>query len=171
MKLMPGLYKATIVFVFCILITPVFAQKKPNVVLILTDDQGWGDLSIHGNSILETKNLDQLAKESTRFSHFYVSPLCAPSRAGLLTGRNHLQTGVVSVSNGLEVLNSDETTLAELFNANGYRTGIFGKWHNGQHFPNRPNDQGFDEFLGFTAGHWSNYFDTNLYFTQDTTVF
>lgn len=140
-----------------------FSQvKKPNVILILTDDQGWGDLSLHGNPDLETKNLDKLARQSTQFNNFYVSPLCAPSRASILTGRYHLATGVVSVSNGLEIMDTNETTLAELFKANGYHTGIFGKWHNGQHFPNRPIDQGFDEFLGFTAGHWSNYFDTDL---------
>jgi arylsulfatase A len=147
----------------CITCQLAFAQgKKPNVVLILTDDQGWGDLSLHGNPVLETKNLDKLAHQGAQFNNFYVSPLCAPTRASILTGRYHLETGVVSVSNGLEIMDTNETTLAELFKANGYHTGIFGKWHNGQHFPNRPIDQGFDEFLGFTAGHWSNYFDTDL---------
>jgi arylsulfatase A-like enzyme len=138
------------------------AQNQPNVVLILSDDQGWGDLSLHGNPWLETPNLDKLAKSGERFDQCYVSPLCAPTRASLLTGRYHLKTSVVSVSKGLEVMDSDETTLAELFKSNGYKTGIFGKWHNGQHYPNRPNDQGFDEFLGFSAGHWSNYFNTTL---------
>lgn len=138
------------------------AQIKPNVVIILTDDQGWGDLSLHGNPFLETPQLDNLAKSGKELTNFYVSPLCAPSRASILTGRYHLNTGVLSVSKGLEVLDTDETTIAELFRANGYNTGIFGKWHNGQHFPNRPNDQGFDEFLGFSAGHWSNYFNTQL---------
>ncbi|MEO5581159.1 MAG: arylsulfatase [Saprospiraceae bacterium] len=142
--------------------TLVIAQNKPNVILILTDDQGWGDLSLHGNPLLETPQLDNLAKSGKELTNFYVSPLCAPSRASLLTGRYHLSTGVLSVSKGLEIMDSDETTIAELFKANGYRTGIFGKWHNGQHYPNRPNDQGFDEFLGFCAGHWSNYFNTNL---------
>ena len=134
----------------------------PNVVLILADDQGWGDLSLHGNKWIETPHLDALAKGGVRFDNFYVSPLCAPSRASILTGRYHLRTGTVSVSKGLEVMDTEENTLAELFKANGYKTGIFGKWHNGQHYPNRPNDQGFDEFLGFCAGHWSNYFDTEL---------
>lgn len=138
------------------------AQPKPNVVLILTDDQGWGDLSLHGNPWLKTPHLDGLAKSGAQLTNFYVSPLCAPTRASILTGRYHLSTGVVSVSKMLEVMDTEETTLAELFKANGYATGIFGKWHNGQHFPNRPNDQGFDEFLGFCAGHWSNYFNTNL---------
>jgi len=140
----------------------VIAQNKPNVVLIVTDDQGWGDLSLHGNLLLETPQLDNLAKSGLELTNFYVSPLCAPSRASILTGRYHLNTGVLSVSKGLEVMDSDETTIAELFKANGYRTGIFGKWHNGQHYPNRPNDQGFDEFLGFCAGHLSNYFNTQL---------
>ncbi len=142
--------------------TLVSAQIKPNVVLILTDDLGWGDLSLHGNPFVETPQLDKLAKSGIELANFYVSPLCAPSRASILTGRYHLNTGVLSVSKGLEVMDSDEITIAELFKANGYTTGIFGKWHNGQHYPNRPNDQGFDEFLGFCAGHWSNYFNTDL---------
>jgi arylsulfatase A len=128
----------------------------------MTDDQGWGDMSSHGNTILETPVMDQLAKDGAEFENFYVSPLCAPTRASLLTGRYHLKTGTTSVSNGLEIMDTEETTLAELFRANGYATGIFGKWHNGSHYPNRPKDQGFDEFIGFCAGHWSNYFDTKL---------
>jgi len=152
-----------VLILFVILISSAMAQSiKPNVVLILTDDQGWGDLSLHGNPWLETPHLDNMARDGARLNNFYVSPLCSPTRASLLTGRNHLRTGVMSISRGLEVLDADETTLAELFKANGYTTGIFGKWHNGQHYPNRPNDQGFDEFLGFCAGHWSNYFNTTL---------
>ncbi len=136
--------------------------ERPNVLLILTDDQGWGDLSIHGNKVLETPVIDNLIRNGAEFEQFYVSPLCAPTRASLLTGRYHLRTGVSSVSNGLEVMDTQETTLAELFKANGYSTGIFGKWHNGSHSPNRPTDQGFDEFIGFCAGHLSNYFNTTL---------
>ncbi len=151
-----------IVFFTLIFYSSVSAQDKTNVVFILTDDQGWGDLSLHGNPWLETPHLDSLAHRGERFTNFYVSPLCAPSRASLLTGRYHLESGVVSVSKGLEIMDAGETTLGELFKANGYATGIFGKWHNGQHYPNRPNDQGFDEFLGFCAGHWSNYFNTDL---------
>ncbi|HYI76741.1 MAG TPA: arylsulfatase, partial [Chryseolinea sp.] len=137
-------------------------EAHPNVVLILSDDQGWGDLSLHGNPWIETPRLDSLAKSGVQLTNFYVSPLCAPTRASILTGRYSLKTGVVSVSKGLENMDTEENTLAELFKANGYKTGIFGKWHNGQHYPNRPNDQGFDEFLGFCAGHWSNYFNTDL---------
>ena len=138
------------------------AQGHPNVILIVADDMGWGDMSLHKNPLVETPHLDRLAKNGKEFSHYYVSPLCAPSRASILTGRYHLSTGVVSVSRGLEIMDSEETTLAELFKANGYTTGIFGKWHNGEHYPHRPNDQGFDEFLGFCAGHLSNYFDATL---------
>lgn len=137
-------------------------EKLPNVLLILTDDQGYGDLTIHGNQFIETPNIDNLAKESAQFERFYVSPLCAPTRASLLTGRYHLRTGTVSVSKGLEIMRENETTLAEMFKENGYKTGIFGKWHNGKHYPNHPNGQGFDEFFGFCGGHWTNYFDTML---------
>lgn len=155
--------KYFIIFSYCLLFSlAVQAQKKTNVVFILTDDQGWGDLSLHGNPWLETPHLDRLARSGQQVQNFYVSPLCAPTRASILTGRYHLKTGVISVSKGMEVMDTEETTLAELFKANGYQTGIFGKWHNGQHYPNRPIDQGFDEFLGFMAGHWSNYFDTDL---------
>ena len=150
------------VFIFLSSFKQAEKPSKPNILLILTDDQGYGDLGIHGNEVVKTPNLDRLASESARFDRFYVSPLCAPTRASLLTGRYHLRTGVVSVSNGLETLNSEEYTLAELLFDQGYRTGIFGKWHNGQHHPNHPLSQGFEVFTGFAAGHWSNYFDTHL---------
>lgn len=137
-------------------------EKKPNVILILTDDQGYGDLGIHGNELVKTPNLDRMGASAARFDRFYVSPLCAPTRASILTGRYHLRTGTISVSNGLETMDAEENTLGELFKENGYRTGIFGKWHNGQHYPHHPLAQGFDEFTGFLAGHWSNYFDTQV---------
>lgn len=138
------------------------AATKPNVLFILTDDQGWGDLRLHGNPVVQTPNLDQLARSGARFDRFFVSPLCAPTRASLLTGRYHLRTGTVSVSQGWERMRGDELTLAEVFRQNGYATGCFGKWHNGEHAPEDPSGQGFDEFLGFCAGHWNNYFDTEL---------
>jgi arylsulfatase A-like enzyme len=137
-------------------------ERKPNVILILTDDQGYGDLGIHQNPDIKTPVLDRFASESAQFDRFYVSPLCAPTRASVLTGRYHLSTGTISVSNGLETMDAKEYTLGELFQDNGYRTGLFGKWHNGQHYPHHPLAQGFDEFTGFLAGHWSNYFDTPL---------
>lgn len=135
---------------------------RPNVILVMTDDQGYGDISSHNNPLIDTPNLDQLATDGARFKNFYVSPLCAPTRASLLTGRYHIRTGTVNVSNNLEIMKSEETTIAELFKSNGYNTALFGKWHNGEHYPNNPNGQGFDEFVGFCAGHIGNYFDPVL---------
>jgi len=136
--------------------------RRPNVLLILTDDQGWGDIHSHGNGKLDTPVLDKLAASGARFDRFYVSPLCAPTRASLLTGRYHLRTGTHGVTRGRETMRSEEVTIAEVLKEAGYATGCFGKWHNGAHYPYHPNGQGFDEFLGFCAGHWNNYFDTTL---------
>ena len=143
-------------------LTNAYSQAKPNIVFILTDDQGWGDLSIHGNTNVETPNIDRIAREGARFSRFYVAPLCAPTRAGLLTGRYHYRAGVYGVSNSKEFLNTDEVTFADLFKKSGYATGCFGKWHNGSQYPYHPNGRGFDEFYGFTSGHYANYFNTML---------
>lgn len=137
-------------------------HTTPNVLLIITDDQGWGDLKVHGNDSIDTPNLDQLAVEGIRMDNFYVSPVCAPTRASLLTGRYHLRTGTSWVTHRKEVMRAEEETIAEVFQANGYATGCFGKWHNGSQFPNHPNGQGFEAFYGFAAGHWNNYFDTQL---------
>lgn len=137
-------------------------DDRPNVILVMTDDQGYGDVRSHGNPLIDTPNLDQLAKDGARFRNFFVSPLCAPTRASLLTGRYHIRTGTVNVSNNLEIMRHEETTIAELFKANGYNTALFGKWHNGEHYPYNPNGQGFDEFVGFCAGHFGNYFDPVL---------
>lgn len=155
----------TIIILTSLCIFCLSCQKKdgkPNVLIILTDDQGWGDLSLHGNPFVETPNLDKLANTSLSFDRFYVSPLCAPTRASLLTGRYHPRTGTISVTGGLERMNTAEFTMAEIFKENGYKTGCYGKWHNGEHFPENPLGQGFDEFIGFCAGHWNNYFDTEI---------
>ncbi|MEM8525249.1 MAG: arylsulfatase [Bacteroidota bacterium] len=141
-------------------------KSPPNILLIMTDDQGYGDLSWHGNDSISTPNLDQLARESVQFDRFYVSQVCAPTRASLLTGRYHPRTGVTGVTSRREVMRAEETTLAEVLKAANYRTGIFGKWHNGEQYPNDPIGQGFDEFLGFCAGHWNNYFGTQLTHNQ-----
>ena len=138
------------------------AQPSPNIVIILTDDQGWGDIASHGNPDIYTPNLDSLASAGARFDRFYVSPVCAPTRASLLTGRDHLRTGTQWVTYGLENMNADEVTFGEVFKDAGYQTGLFGKWHNGFHYPMDPNGQGFDTFFGFKKGHWNNYFDTEL---------
>lgn len=138
------------------------AESRPNVLVILTDDQGWGDLSLHGNHNLRTPNIDSLARDGVSFENFYVCAVCAPTRAEFLTGRYHPRTGVTGVSRGEERLNPDEQTIADLFREAGYATGAFGKWHNGTQSPLHPNDQGFDEFYGFTSGHWGHYFSPPL---------
>jgi arylsulfatase A len=135
---------------------------KPNILLVMTDDQGWGDIQSHGNEIIRTPNLDRLASDGVRFERFFVSPVCAPTRASLLTGRYFLRTGVHGVTRGWETMRAEEVTMAEILLESGYATGCFGKWHNGAHYPNHPNSQGFEEFFGFCAGHWNNYFDTEL---------
>lgn len=142
---------------------PLFAAPRPpNVLLIISDDQGYGDLSIHGNPHVQTPNLDSLAKQSVRLDQFHVNPLCAPTRAALLTGRYSIRSGVSGVARGEETMRADEVTLGELFHSNGYKTGYFGKWHNGEHYPYTPPGQGFAESLSFNLGHWNNYFDTSL---------
>ena len=137
-------------------------DKSPNVLIIITDDQGWGDLRIHDNDSIFTPNLDNLATESVRFDRFYVCPVCAPTRASLLTGRYHIRTGTTWVTRRMEVMRSEEYTIAESFRDHGYSTACIGKWHNGSQYPTDPKGQGFDEFFGFRAGHWLNYFNTTL---------
>tara|TARA_B100000809_G_scaffold263160_1_gene315755 strand:+ start:2639 stop:4381 length:1743 start_codon:yes stop_codon:yes gene_type:complete len=146
----------------CLNVLVVKAQTPPNVILIMTDDQGYGDISSHGNLKIKTPNMDKIANEGARLDNFFVSSVCAPTRASLLTGRYHIRTGVVSVSKNLDVMRSEEVTIAEIFKKNGYKTALFGKWHNGYHYPNTPNGQGFDEFLGFCGGHFPNYFNPTL---------
>jgi len=136
--------------------------RSPNVLVILTDDQGWGDLSVSGNTNLATPHIDSLARDGATLEHFYVCQVCAPTRAEFLTGRYYPRTGVSGVSLGQGRLNPDETTIADLFRAAGYATGAFGKWHNGTQPPYHPNYRGFDEFYGFTSGHWGHYFSPPL---------
>jgi arylsulfatase A-like enzyme len=144
------------------LVSVASAKAPPNVLVIVTDDQGYGDLARNGNKNLKTPHLDRFAEQAVRLERFYVSPLCAPTRASLLTGRYSLRTGVTGVSAGAETMRAEETTLAEVLKERGYRTGLFGKWHNGEHFPTDPRGQGFDSSFGYNVGHWGNYFDTTL---------
>ena len=137
-------------------------DTQPNVLVILADDQGWGDLSVHGNTNLATPHIDSLARDGALFDRFYVCQVCAPTRAEFLTGRYHVRTGVRGVSTGQERMNADEVTLADTLKAAGYATGAFGKWHNGTQPPLHPNDRGFDEYYGFTSGHWGHYFDADM---------
>lgn len=136
------------------------ATAHPNVVLILTDDQGYGDLSCHGNTVVKTPNIDRLATQSTEFTRFTVSPVCAPTRAALLTGRYPMRCGVHGVTAGRETMRSNEITLGRAFQAAGYKTALFGKWHLGENYPHVPHAMGFDEFVGFRLGHWNRYFNS-----------
>jgi arylsulfatase A-like enzyme len=138
------------------------AAAPPNVVVILSDDQGWGDLSLNGNTNLRTPHVDSLARDGARFDRFFVQPVCSPTRAEFLTGRYHPRCGVFSTSTGGERLDLDERTVAEAFKAAGYATGCFGKWHNGSQYPYHPLGRGFGEYYGFTSGHWGEYFDPPL---------
>ncbi len=141
--------------------------RRPNVVLIMTDDQGYGDIAAHGNSMIRTPNLDDLHGQSMRFTDFHVDPTCSPTRAALLSGRYSTRTGVWHTILGRSLMDSSERTLAEELKGAGYRTGMFGKWHLGENYPLRPLDQGFDEVVRHGGGGvgqgpdwWGNdYFD------------
>lgn len=138
------------------------AAENPNVIVILTDDQGWGDLSINGNTNLSTPNIDSIGRQGARFDRFYVCPVCSPTRAEFLTGRYHPRGGVHDTSRGGERLNLGDRTIAEVFKSAGYQTAAFGKWHNGTQYPYHPNARGFDEYYGFCSGHWGDYFSPPL---------
>ncbi|RME43204.1 MAG: N-acetylgalactosamine-4-sulfatase [Chloroflexi bacterium] len=146
------------------------ATARPNVIIILTDDQGYGDLACHGNPYLKTPHLDRLCAESVCLSDFHVDPMCSPSRAALLTGRYSARTGVWSTLNGRYIMRRDEVTMAEIFAAAGYRTGMFGKWHLGDQYPYRPQDRGFQKVLTFGGGvvgeipdYWDNDYFNAVY--------
>ncbi|WP_276391219.1 arylsulfatase [Eudoraea chungangensis] len=150
-----------------------FAQEmhQPNVILIITDDQGYGDLGTHGNPHIKTPTLDALARESIRLANFYVSPVCAPTRSSLMTGRYSLRTGVRDTYNGGAIMASSEVTIAEMLKNINYTTGIFGKWHLGDNYPFRPSDQGFDESLIHLSGGMGQVGDFTTYFKGDRSYF
>lgn len=128
------------------------AGKRPNVVLIITDDQGYGDLSLHGNPHLQTPHTDSVGREGVQFTQFHVNPVCSPTRSSVMTGRYYYRTGVTDTYLGRSMMHNDETTLPELLKGAGYRTGLFGKWHLGDCYPLRSIDQGFEESLNCTGG-------------------
>jgi arylsulfatase A-like enzyme len=145
--------------------------RQPNVILVMTDDQGYGDLSCHGNPDFRTPNLDKLHGESVRFTDFHVDPTCAPTRAALITGRYSLSTGVWHTIAGRSFLHPEEVTIANVMKGGGYITGMFGKWHLGDNYPCRPHDRGFDTAVyhggggvGQTPDLWGNdYFDDRYF--------
>ncbi len=126
--------------------------KRPNIVLIISDDQGYGDLSLHGNPYLKTPNIDRIGKEGAQFTQFQVCPVCSPTRASLMTGRYNYRTGVVDTYLGRSMMHTDEVTLPQFLKQAGYRTGIFGKWHLGDTYPMRPLDRGFEEGVYIKGG-------------------
>ena len=145
--------------------------QKPNVILVLTDDQGYGDFSCHGNPVLKTPNLDRLHEQSVRLTDFHVAPMCTPTRSQLMSGLDALRNRARHVCGGLDMLRHDVPTMADIFKASGYRTGIFGKWHLGDNYPYLPQHRGFEEALyhkswGITSAgaYWGNdYFDDTFY--------
>jgi len=146
-------------------------DRRPNVILVLTDDQGYGDIGAHGSPYVKTPVLDGLHRESVRLKNFHVDPCCSPSRASLLTGQYSARSGVWHTIGGRSLLRKDKTTIADVFRSSGYRTAIFGKWHLGDNYPFRPQDRGFDEVLVHGSGvvgnrwdYWGNdYFDDTYY--------
>lgn len=147
------------------------AAEKPNVVFVISDDQGYGDLGCTGNRVIQTPHIDRLAAEASQLSDYHVAPTCSPTRAALLTGHWTNRTGVWHTVNGRSMLRENEVTLGQLLKDNGYTTGMFGKWHLGDNFPYRPEDRGFDEVyrhggggVGQTPDVWNNaYFDGHYF--------
>lgn len=163
---------ASIFLSFFIVHTNAFSQNTPpNIILIITDDQGYGDFGFTGNPHISTPTLDQLAQESVEFTNFYVSPVCAPTRSSLMTGRYSLRTGIRDTYNGGAMMATDEHTIAELLKKKNYVTGIFGKWHLGDNYPMRPSDQGFDESLIHLSGGMGQVGDFTTYYQGNRSYF
>jgi len=154
-------------------------RKRPNVVLVMTDDQGYGDLGCHGNKVIQTPHLDGMHGRSVRLTDYHVDPTCSPTRSALMTGRYSSRTGVWHTIMGRSLLGADEVTLGNVFARNGYRTGAFGKWHLGDNYPFRPQDRGFGETVvhggggvGQTPDYWGNdYFDDTYWHNGELTPY
>lgn len=148
-------------------------NEKPNIVFVLTDDQGYGDLGCTGNQIIQTPNIDEFYEESIHLTNYHVGPTCAPTRSGLMTGHYANSTGVWHTIGGRSLLREDEWTIASALSENGYQTGIFGKWHLGDAYPYRPEDRGFDKAIihgggciGNTPDYWGNDYFDDTYFVN-----
>ncbi|MCS7237111.1 MAG: arylsulfatase [Thermoguttaceae bacterium] len=165
---------ALLVFGEIVRAQPTSAQgrpTRPNVIVIITDDQGYGDIGAHGNTMIKTPELDRLWAESVRLVDFHVDPTCTPTRAALMTGRYSIRSGSRHTIMGRSLMHPDEVTLAQLFRAAGYRTGLFGKWHLGDNYPLRPQDRGFEVAVYHKGGGvgqgpdwWGNDYFDDVYF-------
>nr|WP_299074376.1 arylsulfatase [uncultured Allomuricauda sp.] len=150
-------------------------KSRPNVIVVITDDQGYGDLGHTGNQIIKTPAIDKFSTESVNLTNYHVGTTCAPTRAGLLTGRNCNRNGVWHTIMGASMLNGEETTIADVLQQKGYKTGMFGKWHLGDNSPFRPHERGFDETfyhggggVGQTPDYWNNDYFDDTYFRNGT---
>jgi len=146
-------------------------EKKPNIIIVMTDDQGYGDLGFNGNKVIKTPNIDKFASQSVNFSNYHVGTSCSPTRAGLMTARNCLRNGVWHTNAGCSLLNQDEETIADVFSHAGYKTAMFGKWHLGDNYSFLPEQRGFEETfyhkgggVGQTPDYWGNDYQDDTYF-------
>lgn len=146
------------------------SNDKPNVIVVMVDNVGFAEVGINGNDKIKTPNLDRFASDGAQMERFYCNPMCAPTRASIMTGRYHYRTGVIHTSRGGAKMHGDEVTIADYLRKGGYRTGIFGKWHLGDNYPMRPQDQGFTETLVHKSGRLgqvpdkpNSYFDPLLW--------
>ena len=166
-------FKRLLIFcsVLCSISSFSVADERPNIVLVITDDQGYGDLSCHGNPVLKTPNIDALHAESVRLTNYHVAPTCSPTRAALQTGHWTNRTGVWHTIMGRSMLRKNEVTIGQILSDAGYATGMFGKWHLGDNYPFRPEDRGYSEVMrhggggvGQTPDYWDNaYFDGSYF--------
>jgi len=152
-------------------------KRKPNVVLVITDDQGYGDLGCTGNRWIQTPNIDSFHNTAFRLTDFHVSPLCTPTRGAIMTGHRPVRNGAWATCWGRSILRKDEVTMADVFATNGYRTGMFGKWHLGDNYPYRPQDRGFQHVVahkgggvGQTPDFWGNNYFDDTYFHNGKSV-
>lgn len=158
--------------VFCLLAVAepatLPAAERPNILLIVTDDQGYWDTGATGNPDIDTPNMDSLARDGVQFTRFYAAPVCAPTRAGIQTGRYYLRTGLYNTRFGGDTMGKDEITVGQLLKKAGYATGLFGKWHLGRYAGYRPNERGYDTFLGHYHGHLERYsFPDQIYHNNE----
>ena len=153
-------------FLNLLLLLSSFALDRPNVVLILTDDQGYGEVAAHGNKIIQTPEMDKLYREGVRLDNYHVNSICSPSRAALVTGRYASRVGVWHTLGGRNIIRKDEKTIADHFVAAGYKTGMVGKWHLGDNAPYRPEDRGFQDVFrigGGSIGQLPDYWKNDLW--------